>query len=130
MAKEKKPKKAKVVKTRNNASMTESAFFGWLRSRLRRLSIYWKPIQQVKQEAKVPYIGPNNRRKFSYVCGHCGNTVSDKECAVHHKIPAGTLKSFNDLPGFCERLFVEKEFLILLCDTCHTKEHEKEKLNK
>jgi hypothetical protein len=40
-------------------------------------------------------------------------------------IPAGSLKSFADLSGFCERLFVEKEGLILLFHNCHDLEHEK-----
>lgn len=120
----KKPKKSKVVKTRNNNSMSEAAFFGWLRSRIRRLSIYWKPIQAVKQEAKVPYIGDNKRRRFSYKCAKCGNAVSDKEGNVHHKIPCGSLKNFSDLSIFAERLFVEKNLLEFLCHTCHSKEHE------
>jgi len=105
--------------------MSESAFFGWLRSRLRRLTIYWKPIQEIKKAAKIPYKGPNKRRKFSYVCSKCSNAVGEKECNVHHVVPAGSLKSFADLSGFCERLFVEKEELILLCHKCHDLEHEK-----
>lgn len=122
----KKVKKSKVEKPFNSGTMSNAAFFGWLRSRLRKLSQMWKPIQEVKKAARIPYVGENKRRKFSYICGHCEKAVSDKECAVHHKTPAGSLKSFQDLPGFCERLFVEKELLILLCDDCHTKEHKKE----
>lgn len=119
-----KPKKSKIEKTRNNATMTEAAFFGWLRSRIRRLSIYWKPIQAVKQAAKVPYKGENKRRKFSYICGKCGNEKSDKEVSVHHTTPCGSLKNFSDLAIFAERLFVEKDKLILLCDKCHSEEHQ------
>jgi len=69
--------------------MSRSAFFGWLRSRLRKMSQHWRPINEVKKAAKVPYIGENQRRKFSYVCNNCKTPVSDKECNVHHKIPAG-----------------------------------------
>lgn len=123
--KPKKVKKSKVLKTRNNNTMSEAAFFGWLRSRIRRLSIYWKPIQIVKQEAKVPYIGSNKRRKFSYKCAKCGNTVSDKEGNVHHKIPCGSLKNFQDLAIFAEKLFVEKDLLEFLCHNCHDLEHER-----
>lgn len=113
------------IKTRNNGTMTEAAFFSWLRSKLRRMSMFWKPIQEVKKAAKRPYVGPNKRRKVSYECGECGGLFSDKECAVHHKIEAGSLKSFKDLEGFCERLFIEKEGLILLCHECHDKQHNK-----
>jgi len=126
MAKKKvaKPRKPLVEKPFNNGTMSNSAFFGWLRSRLRKMSQAWKPIQEVKKAAKVPYVGENKRRKFSYKCEDCGELFSDKEVAVHHKIQAGSLKSFEDLPGFCERLFVEKHGLILLCDGCHDKAHE------
>lgn len=120
-----KPKKSKVEKPFNHGTMSNAAFFGWLRSRLRKMSQAWKPIQIVKKEAKTPYKGDNKRRRFSYVCGKCGNAVADKESNVHHIIPAGSLKSFADLPGFCERLFVEKEGLILLCHKCHDLEHTK-----
>ncbi len=126
----KKIRRSKVVKTRNSNTMSESAFFGWLRSRMRRLTIYWKPIQEVKKAAKVPYKGPNKRRKFSYVCNNCHTPVSDKECNVHHVYPAGSLKSFADLSGFCERLFVEKDKLVLLCHKCHDLEHEKIEMTK
>jgi hypothetical protein len=119
-----KTRKNRVEKPFNAGTMSNAAFFGWLRSRLRKMSQAWKPIQQVRKEAKVSYIGDNKRRKFSYVCNKCKTAVSDKECAVHHIIPAGSLKSFEDLAGFCERLFVEKEGLILLCHKCHDVEHE------
>lgn len=119
-----KSKKPKVEKPYNAGTMSSAAFFGWLRSRLRKMSMQgWKPTQEVKKAAKVPYVGTNKMRRFSYVCGKCSIPVGDKECAVHHKIPAGSLKSFADLPGFCERLFTEAENLILLCDNCHNLEH-------
>jgi hypothetical protein len=115
----------KVPRTRNNATMTESAFFSWLRERLRKSSMYWKPINVVKKEAQVPYKGDNKRRKFSYVCDQCKGEFSDKEVVVHHKVECGSLKSFDDLSGFAERLFVEKDGLVLICKECHTKIHSK-----
>lgn len=114
---------SKVEKPFNNGTMSNSAFFGWLRSRLRKMSQAWKPIQEVKKAAKVPYVGENKRRKISYKCEKCQNLFSDKEVAVHHKIPAGSLKSFDDLPDFCRRLFVEKSGLELLCYNCHSNAH-------
>lgn len=123
-------KKKKLVKNRvekpyNHSTMSSSAFFGWLRSRLRKMSMQgWKPTSAVKNASKVPYIGENKRRKFSYKCSKCLGLFSDKEVAVHHRIPAGSLKSFEDLGDFCKRLFVEAPGLVLLCDSCHTKEHE------
>lgn len=116
---------SKVPKPRNNGSMSEAAFFGWLREKLRRASMYWKPISVVKKEAQVPYVGENKRRKFSYVCSECKELFSDKEIVVHHIVECGSLKSFEDLPGFAERLFVEKEGLAVLCKGCHDKTHNK-----
>lgn len=115
------------AKTRNSNSMTESAFFCYLRSALRKLSMRgWKPIAEIKMEARVPYTGDNKKRKYSYVCSICKKEVDGKSCAVHHIIPAGSLKTFEDLPAFCERLFVEKHGLMLICDGCHSLEHKKE----
>jgi len=105
--------------------MTEAAFFQWLRQVLRKASIYWKPIAQVRKEAQVPYRGPNKRRKFSYVCNVCRHEFPLEEIKVHHRLDCGTLKSFDDLPGFCERLFCEKEGLMAICNNCHDKIHDK-----
>lgn len=124
-----KPKKSRVEKPFNHGTMSNAGFFSWIRSRLRKMSQAWKPIQEVKKDAKRPYVGENKRRKFSYECSKCKNLFSDKEVAVHHTIPAGTLKSFEDIGTFCKNLFVEKNLLILLCDDCHTKEHEEMKLH-
>lgn len=129
MVKKKKIKKSRVEKPFNNNTMSNSMFFGWLRSRLRRMSmIGWKPVSAVRKDAQVPYKGDNKRRKYSYICSECKKEVDGKSCAVHHKVPAGSLKSFEDLADFCRRLFVEKSGLILLCNSCHDKAHEE--LNK
>jgi len=116
---------SRVPKPRNNGSMSEAAFFGWLREKLRRASMYWKPINVVKKEAQVPYVGENKRRKFSYVCSECKGHFASDEVVVHHIVECGSLKSFADLPGFAERLFVEKDGLAVLCRGCHDKTHNK-----
>ena len=105
--------------------MTEAAFFTWLRQILRKASMYWKPISQVRKEAQVPYKGPNKRRKYSYICGGCGKEFAFNHINVHHKVECGTLTSFKDLSSFAEKLFVEKDGLIVLCSKCHDKKHGK-----
>jgi len=120
-----KPRANAAPKTRNNGTMTDVQFFQWIRQILRKSSIYWKPISQVRKEAQVLYKGPNKRRKYSYICSSCKKEYPATEINVHHKIECGSLKSFEDLPGFVERLFCEKESLCVLCKTCHDKEHEK-----
>ena len=124
------PKKI-LEKPYNENSMTSSAFFGMIRAVLRRKTMFgWKPINKVREEAKVVYKGPNKRQKFAYICNKCHGKFSAKECAVHHKIPVGKLSCFEDLPLFVKNLFCEKQNLELLCSNCHILEHEKLSLVK
>lgn len=115
---------SRIIKTRNYNSWSESQFFSFLRSKLRRSSIYWKPITECKKASRIPYIGENKRRKWSYICSECKNAFQDTEISCHHIIPCGQLKSFSDLSSFCEKLFVEIEGLRMLCNECHSKIHE------
>lgn len=119
------PKKVIVPKTMNAGTMSERQFWQMIRHILRKRTIYWLPIVNVRNKAKVPYIGPNKRRKFSYVCENCKKEFPSHEVNVHHKEPAGELNKAADLPGFVMRLFCEEDKLSLLCEKCHDKEHEK-----
>jgi len=117
----KKPRSVKTPKTRNAGSMTESAFWSFIRSALRQKSRWWKPIAQAKQKAKRVYKGPLKRQKFEYQCANCLQWFPDKKINVDHINPAGTLRCANDLPGFVERLFCEVDGLQVLCSGCHDK---------
>ena len=132
MAKKKiaKPKKNAAPKTRNAGTMTEAAFWSFIRSALRQKSRWWKPIAQAKQKAKRTYKGPLKRQKFEYQCAECLNWFPDKKINIDHIIPAGSLRNAQDLPGFVERLFVEVEGLQVLCSTCHDKKTAKERENR
>ena len=125
-----KPRKGTSPKTRNAGTMTESAFWSFIRSALRQKSRWWKPIAQAKQAAKRKYKGPNKRQKFEYQCNECKEWFADKQINVDHRIPAGTLRCANDLPGFVERLFCEVDNLQVLCTTCHDKKTQDEKSKK
>ena len=115
----KSPKRARVPKTRNAGTMTESAFWGFIKSALRQKSRWWRPSREVKLAARRPYCGPNKRQSWEYCCAACGGWFPDKEVSVDHKTPVGSLKQPEDLPGVVLRLFCEKEGLQVLCDTCH-----------
>lgn len=121
----KKIKKFRVPRTRNNNTMTDAMFFQWLRQILRRASMYWKPIAQARKEAQVPYKGPNKRRKYSYVCADCHGEFAANKVTVHHKDECGQLNSFADLAIFAEKLFCEKDGLVVLCSKCHDIRHGK-----
>lgn len=125
-AKKTEKKKARVVapKLRNSGTMTEGSFWGMIRHTLRKRSIFWLPITQTRNDARIPYKGPDKRRKFSFICEECKKEFAGKDVHVHHIEPCGTLMCPGDLPGFVERLFCEKPGLMLICKKCHDKKHE------
>lgn len=120
-------RKPKAVRTRNNGTMTESAFWSFIRSALRQKSRWWKPIMQAKMDARRPYKGPNKRQKFEYLCVHCNKWFPEKKINIDHIQPAGSLNCSADLPGFVERLFCEVDNLQCLCEACHNVKTQNEK---
>lgn len=122
--------RAKSVKTRNSKTMTESAFWSFIRSGLRQKSRWWKPITECKLKAKRAYKGPNKRQRFEYQCNACKLWFAEKHINVDHREPAGSLNCAQDLPGFVERLFCEIDNLQVLCESCHNIKTKEEKLNK
>ena len=112
-------KQVKVVKTRNSGTMTESAFWSFIRSGLRQKSRWWKPITECKLKAKRVYNGPNKRQKFEYQCKKCKQWFAEKNINVDHIKAAGSLNCAEDLPGFINRLFCEIDNLQVLCEPCH-----------
>ena len=120
--------KAKKEKPRNAGTLTESAFWSFIRSALRQKSRWWKPISLCKQKARRNYKGPNKRQKYEYQCNHCKKWYAEKNINVDHIIPAGTLTCANDLPGFVERLFCEIDNLQVLCTHCHDIKSKEDKL--
>lgn len=121
-------KRGKSPKTRNAGTMTEAAFFSWLRSGLRRHFRYWKPIQQARIAARRKYEGENKRRKWIYICNHCNREFMGSEVQVDHIIPAGSLRSLDDIKGFVERLASEDpNNYQVLCKECHKKKTKKDR---
>ena len=122
-------KKRRILKEkpRCNGTMTESAFWSFIRSALRQKSRWWKPISTAKANARRPYKGPLKRQKYEYQCNHCKKWFPEKHVNVDHIVPAGTLTCAADLPGFVERLFCEVEGLQVLCSDCHDIKTQQEK---
>jgi len=109
-----------------NGEWSRARFFSFVRSALRKASQRWAPIRTAKLLVRVKYSGPNKRMKWLYRCADCGGLFGDKNCSVDHIEECGSLRNFDDLPGFVKRLFCEVENLRVLCGKCHTKRHEKE----
>jgi 5-methylcytosine-specific restriction endonuclease McrA len=130
MKKNTKKASVKIIKTRNGGTMTESAFWSFIRSALRQKSRWWKPIMQCKQKARRAYKGTNKRQKFEYQCNSCKGWFPEKNINIDHICPAGSLNSAQDLPGFVERLFCEVDNLQCLCENCHNEKTKSEKVKK
>jgi 5-methylcytosine-specific restriction endonuclease McrA len=127
-AAKKAPKPPKVPKTRNCGTMTESGFWGFIRSSLRQKSRWWKPILGCKILSRRKSQSNNKRLKWEYQCNKCKNWFPEKEVSVDHIKPVGTLKSAQDLPFFVENLFCEIDNLQTLCDQCHTLKTQSDKI--
>jgi hypothetical protein len=124
----KQPTRSRVPKTRAGGLWTEARYFSFLRSALRRASSKWPVKFQVKNEHrrnKPPLT--EGRHKFEYQCAKCKKWYQDKEVAIDHIEPAGSLKKYGDLPRFVETLFCEADNLQILCHPCHTVKTAKER---
>jgi 5-methylcytosine-specific restriction endonuclease McrA len=87
----------------------------------------WKPIKATKDAARRKYVGTNKLQKWEYQCNKCKKWYKDKEIAVDHIKPVGSLRSSDDLPFFIENLFCEVDNLQVLCSGCHDKKTFSEK---
>ena len=127
MTKKKTTRRTATPKNRNAGTMTDSAFWSFIRSALRQKSRWWKPITECKMKARRAYKGPLKRQKFEYQCNSCKDWFPEKKINVDHIIGAGSLNCSADLPGFVERLFCEQDNLQVLCTECHDKKTKLEK---
>ena len=109
---------AKKEKPRNHGTMTEAAFWSFIRSTLRRKTMQWKPTQACKKDARRPNQSDNKRMKWEYQCAECRGWFRDDEVDVDHIVECGTLNR-ETAGDFIERLFCEAKGLQLLCKGCH-----------
>lgn len=124
MTKQKRP----VDKPFASGTMTKAAFFSFIRSGLRQKSRRWKPIYDCLNAAKRPSKDKKNKRlKWQFLCKKCKSWVPRTEITVDHIIPAGSLNSLEDLPGFVSRLFCEVDGLQAICKNCHAAKTEEER---
>lgn len=112
--------KQRVARTRAGQRWTESRFFSFIRSALRsaamRYPVKFDALNAVKRSKPT---GNPGKHRFEYRCAVCCKHFPQAEVAVDHIVPAGSLKSFDDLGPFAERLFCEMDGLQVLCKTCH-----------
>ncbi len=111
---------------------TEARYFTFIRSGLRKMwSKYPNKFEILKKERRNKPKNVNGKHKFEYQCVECKGWFQQKHIAVDHKIPAGTLKSFDDVGKFCDNLFCDLTGLQILCDngsnSCHKKKTRQER---
>jgi hypothetical protein len=109
---------SRAARTRASGTLTEAAYWGKVRSALRRGFRYWKPATDTKLAARRKYKGSNKLQKWEFLCASCNVWHKDKNVEIDHIIEAGSLKCSEDLAGFLERLTPEEGYQIL-CKPCH-----------
>lgn len=106
---------------------TSARYFSFIRSGLRAMWQKYPVKWQVLQEAKRAYEGTDKRIKWEYQCNSCKQWFLGKNVSVDHIEPAGSLKTYDDLPRFVQRLLCERENLQVLCKDCHDQKSAEER---
>ena len=119
----------------NYPTWTTARFFGFIRSQLRAGFNRYPPKYETLKAAA--YIEPTldedgNHVAFKtgrkagqlkyhkrYLCASCHQTFPQKDVQVDHIQPAGSLRTFEDLPRFVELLYPGQDGLQVLCKPCH-----------
>lgn len=114
----KKVKKIRVPRTRAGETWTEARYFQFIRTTLRAASVKWQPIVQCALNARRKYTGQNKAQKWEYQCAVCGRWFLRTKMQVDHIEPCGSIKSYEDIGPFCQRLFCEIDGLRMLCGEC------------
>ena len=113
----------RVERTRASGTWTEARYFGFIRSALR--SAFQK--YPVKYHAKKRAMR-DTEEGARYECAACNELFRSGEVQVDHVVPCGSLKTYEDLPQFVERMFCEVDGFQVLCKPCHqTKTNEERK---
>lgn len=118
--------KQRVNKPFADGTMSNSAFFGMIRSALRQKSRFFYSMKVCRERVRIPYTGPSKRDKWRYKCEMCNGIFKATETVIHHSVECGKLSSFEDLGGFAQRLFCNSSDLMCICNECHNKIHNNE----
>lgn len=112
-------------KCRASGKWTEARYWQFIRSALRKaFSRYPVKFEAMNRDRRAV---TGKRHKWEYQCAECQEWFMQKEIQVDHINPAGSLKEYDDLPSFVERLFCEEDNLQVLCKPCHKLKTAKER---
>lgn len=98
---------------------TDARYWSFIRSGLRRLWSKYPLKYKALNNAKRRKEGVQGKQKYEYQCACCSRFFAGKNVSVDHIVPAGSLRSYADLPDFCAKLFCAIEGLQVLCYACH-----------
>jgi hypothetical protein len=121
---------ARVQKTRAGGTWTESRYWTFIRSALRQAWSKYPVRYQVLNDARRPFSGNDKRTKWEYQCNECKEWHKAKDVQVDHIESAGSLKCYEDLPAFVQRLFCEADNLQVMCKPCHHVKTQEERKKK
>lgn len=117
---------------------TTAKYWGFIRSALRSAFNRYPPkYESIKAAATTVQDGvyktgvKKGKPKYirQYQCASCKKHFKQKDVQVDHITPAGSLKDYDDLPGFVSRLFCTIDELQVLCKPCHKLKTQQEKAN-
>lgn len=121
-------RKTKVVRSRNLGTWTEAEYFSRIRSALRKVFRYFKPMQKALDLASRPSQSSNKKLKKEYQCAHCKKWFKRADVQIDHIVGAGSLKTYDDIVPFILRLTTEKvEDYQILCVKDHLLKTKKDK---
>lgn len=121
----------KVPRTRAGNTWTEARYWAFIRSALRGAWSRYPVKHQVLKAARrtIKKGTKNTRATFEYPCADCGGWFEGKEVQVDHIKPTGSLRTYEDLPGFVSTLLCEADNLQIMCKPCHQKKTNEERKN-
>lgn len=91
------------------------------------MSRRWPPlVRHVWLASRRPYVGANRRQKWEHQCAGCAGWYKRDGMQADHIVPCGSLRSWDDVAIFAERLFCEADKLRIYCGSCHAERHKPE----
>ena len=114
--------------TRASNTKTESEFWSFILSALRKATRFWQPATDKKLEGRRPSQSSNKKLKWEFHCEGCGGWFPESEIQLDHIIPIGGLNGPDKVVPWIEKAFVEKDGFQRLCkDKCHAAKTAKER---
>ena len=117
--------KQRVERTRAGKTWSEARYWQFIRSALRQAYSRYPVKFQAKKKVEKEVTG--KRHRLEYQCADCSEWFPNKEIQVDHIVPAGSLNSYEDIAGFCERLLCEADGMQVLCKSCHHRKTQAER---